>query len=202
MSPQLKAGDVFLTRGKGLISRAIRFFTRAIGERRTKVNHVGILVEDGPVDEAIAVEALIRIKRHPLWSQYGPPSSDLVAIYRPRNLSADQIVKIVKAAGEFVHQKYGFIRLAAHLADWFLLGAYVFRRLVPKGKYPICSWLVAESFREAGKHFGLSAGAASPDDIWDFVTLETDKYEEVYALAALVKEEHSEETPKEAAPKS
>ena len=40
----LEPGDVFLTRGSSFISRAIRFFTRSIGEKRTKVNHVGLVV--------------------------------------------------------------------------------------------------------------------------------------------------------------
>lgn len=185
MSPPLKAGDVFLTRGKGLISWAIRKLTRGIGEKRTEVNHAGLIVQGGPVEEAIAVEALIRVKRHPLWSQYGPPSADLVAVYRPKNLTAAEIDKIARAAEKYVTEDYGVIRLAAHLADWFLLGAYAFRRIVPKGKYPICSWLVAESFSKAGKDFGVEAGEASPDDIWDFVTKQTDKYEMVYPLELL-----------------
>ena len=185
MSPPLKAGDVFLTRGTGPISWLIRKFTRGIGEKRTKVNHVGLIVKGGPVDEAIAVEALVRVISHPLWSQYGPPSADLVAIYRPKNLTADEIDAIVRTAEKYLKKEYGLIRLAAHLADWFLFGAYAFRRLVPKGKYPICSWLVAESFRAAGKDFGMEPGESSPDDIWDFVTEETKKYEKVYDLAPL-----------------
>ena len=44
------------------------------------------------------------------------------------------------------------------------------RRLGRLDRYPICSWLVAHSYKKAGKHFGFSARAASPDDIWDFVT--------------------------------
>jgi hypothetical protein len=66
-----------------------------------------------------------------------------------------------------------------------LLGAYVFRRLVPGRRYPICSWVVAESFGKAGKHFGVEPGAASPDDIWDFIEARPDLYETIHPLRPL-----------------
>ena len=56
------------------------------------------------------------------------------------------------------------------MLDWILQGAYVFRRLTSDQRYPICSWLVAHAFSKAGKNFGVAAGAAQPDDIWDFVS--------------------------------
>jgi hypothetical protein len=33
----LEPGDIFLSRGSGFLSKAIRYFTRSIGEKRTKV---------------------------------------------------------------------------------------------------------------------------------------------------------------------
>ena len=65
----LEPGDIFLTRSCSLISKAIRFFTRSIGEKRTKVNHVGIVVQRGDIKTAIGVEALSKVVRHTLWSQ-------------------------------------------------------------------------------------------------------------------------------------
>ncbi len=44
---QLARCDIFLTKGTSFISGAIRWFTRRIGESRTEVNHVGIIVEPG-----------------------------------------------------------------------------------------------------------------------------------------------------------
>ena len=73
------------------------------------------------------------------------------------------------AIEEQVGKKYGTLKLCAHLLDWMCLGAYFFRRLVPGGEYPICSWLVADAYSAAGKHFDCDPGAATPDDIWDFV---------------------------------
>ena len=182
---QLQAGDVLVTRGKGLLSKAIRFFTRRIGESRTKVNHVGVIVEGGPVEEAVVVEALWKVVRRPLVDGYGAEGSSDVGIFRPTNLTEEEIRTIVAAANGYVGRRYGVLKLFAHLADWVLQGAYVFRRITRLDRYPICSWLVACSFEKAGKTFGVAPGAASPDDIWDFCRRETDKYVEVLGLGGL-----------------
>jgi hypothetical protein len=174
----LKPGDVFLTRGKDFLSRAIRFFTRTIGEKRTKVNHVGIVVEEGTLRNAVVIEALSKVKRHRLWDRYGPPRKDSVAAYRAMNLTKEEIGIIVSEADSQVGKRYGYLKILAHLADWVLLGAYVFRRVARNGKYPICSWLVAHAFAKTGKNFGVQPGAASPDDIWDFIQ----KYPQIYEL--------------------
>ena len=183
---RLEPADVFLTRGHGFISCAIRFFTRGIGEKRTKVNHVGIVVEAGTPETAVVIEALSRVNRHRLWNRYGPPSKDFVAIHRATNLSPEEKAVIVAAAEKYRGQEYGKLMIVAHLLDWMLLGAYFFRRLVPGDKYPICSWVVAESFGKAGKHFGVEAGEASPDDIHDFITEKRpDLYETIHPLLPL-----------------
>ncbi len=117
----LEPADVFATRGKSWLSKAIRIFTRHIGESRTKVNHVGVVVEGGTLRDAVIVEQ----------------------------------------------------------------GAYVFRRLAFMKRYPICSWLVAHSSNEVGKHFDVDAGAATPDDIWDFCVGNPDKYRTVLELGPL-----------------
>lgn len=186
MSVTLKSGDIFLTRGDAFISKAIRFFTRGFGESRTRVNHAGIIIEDGDLEKATAVEALSKVVQHRLWTQYGPPKKDQVAIYRARNLTAEELNIVVATAREQVGKKYGWLMIAAHFMDWLLLGAYVFRRLVPGERYPICSWVVAYSFSKADKHFGVEPGAATPDDIWDFVSeTHPELYEEIYPLKTL-----------------
>jgi hypothetical protein len=65
------------------------------------------------------------------------------------------------------------------------MGAYFFRRLTNNGNYPICSWLVAHSYSKAGKYFGCEPGAAEPDDIWDFVKSNTEKYKEIYHINSI-----------------
>ena len=188
MSVELERGDVFLTRGNSFISRVIRFFTRGIGEKRTEVNHVGLVVEAGELSAAVVVEALSRVKRHRLLARYGPPRKDSVAVYRATNLTPEEVSTIVATAEKQVGKKYGWLMIAAHFLDWLLLGAYVFRRMVRGRKYPICSWLVAYSFSQAGKHFGVEPGEAAPDHIWDYIEQHPGRYTEVRPLRPLGQE--------------
>jgi hypothetical protein len=181
----LQPGDVFLTRGRGLLSRLIRLFTRSIGESRTQINHVGLIVAPGSAATAVGVEALSKVVRHPLGSRYGPRSGQEVAVYRPINLRPDEIAVVVSAAESYVGRKYGYVKIVAHLLDWLFLGIYLFRRLARMDNYPICSWLVAHAFSKVEKTFGVPPGAASPDDIWDFVSSEPEKYRCVLPLGAL-----------------
>lgn len=184
--PELEPGDLFFTRGSGLLSVAIRFFTRSIGESRTKVNHVGVVVQGGPIDTAIVVEALSRVRRHSLWARYSRKPRTSVAVYRANNVSPDMIQKIVVKADAYVGYEYGWLTIVAHFLDWLLQGAYVFRRIIGQDRYPICSWVVAYAYKAAGLDFGVEARAASPDDIWDFVVEERpDLYSEVRPLIPL-----------------
>jgi len=188
MAILLEPGDIFLTRGCGLISKAIRCLTRSVGEKRTKVNHVGLVVQRGNIKTAIGVEAQSKVVRHTLWSQYGPPKKDCVAVYRATNLTAEQVKDIVAEAEKQVGKKYGYCMIIAHLKDWLFLGIYLFRRLIPGNKYPICSWVVADAFAKVGKDFDVEVGMATPDDIWDFVVKNTDKYKEIHPLKLLSQE--------------
>ncbi len=184
MAVTLQPADIFLTRGTGIISRLIQFFSRGIGEPRTKVNHVGLVVEGGPIDSAIVVEALTKVKRHKLFDQYVNTKHG-VAVYRPLNVEQEDLDKIVVTAEGYVGRTYGYLKILLHLLDWALLGAYVFRRLGQMDRYPICSWLVAHSYKKANLYFGVKPGAATPDDIWDFVRSQTGKYKEVRKLSRL-----------------
>ncbi len=184
---EIKPGDVVLTRGKGFLASAIRFFTRRVGEKRTKVNHVGVVVKEGSLTTCCIVEALKKVCYHKLWKQYGPPSRSSVAIYRPVNLTEEEINIIVNEALEQVGKTYGYFKILAHLLDWSLFGVYFFRRLFRNNKYPICSWLVAHAFSKADKHFGVEPGAAQPDDIWDFIQDNQDKYVVIYPLSSIWK---------------
>lgn len=178
---QLERCDVFLTKGTSFVSKAIRFFTRSFGEKRTQANHVGIIVAPGSVHSATAVEALSKVRRHTL-RRYAAKRSTKVAIFRPINLTDAEMDAIVARAEGYVGRRYGWTKIVTHMLDWSLKGAYVFRRLTPRDDYPICSWLVAHAFKAAGKDFGVEAGAANPDDIWDFVISNPDKYRQVREL--------------------
>lgn len=58
MNVKIEPADIFLTRGSSLLSGAIRFFTRTIGEKRTKVNHVGLVISEGSLQDCVVIEAL------------------------------------------------------------------------------------------------------------------------------------------------
>lgn len=178
----LKRADIFLSRGHGFVSDAIVFVTRSFGESRSKVSHVGIIVEDGDVHDVFLMEARSKVARRNFWEEYGAPNKDPVAIYRAKNLTEEDVATIVAAAEKYRGTTYGYWKVVAHFLDWMLFGAYVFRRLANMDKYPICSWLVAHSFAKAGKYFAVEPGAASPDDIWDFVTSRKDIYELIKPL--------------------
>lgn len=180
----LEPCDIFLTKGTSFISKAIRFFTRSFGEKRTEANHVGIIVEGGSVHSAVAVEALTKVKRHPL-ARYSKKRKTGVAVFRPIDLTNEDKAAIVAKSEGYVGRKYGWTKIATHLLDWGLKGAYVFRRLTPDDNYPICSWVVAYAYLAAGREFGVPAGAANPDDIWDFVVSNGDKFTQIRALIPL-----------------
>ena len=180
----LEPCDVFLTKGNSFVSGAIRFFTRSFGEKRTEVNHVGIIVTSGSLHSAVAVEALSKVRRHTL-GRYATKRTTGVAVFRPDNLTDDQRATIVAKAESYVGRRYGWTKVVAHFADWTLRGVYAFRRLTADDQYPICSWVVAQAFDAADKDFGVEAGAANPDDIWDFVMSNPDKYTQLRGLTPL-----------------
>lgn len=190
----LEPGDVMLTRSRGIVGWAIRTFTRHIGESRTKVTHTGVVVDGGPIQRAVIVEALGSVQRHRLWDRYAGSHGE-VAVFRPLNLSPGEIERVVDKAESYVGRKYGYLKLLAHWGDWLLQGAYVFRRLTTQDDYPICSWVVAYAFAAAGKDFGVEPGAATPDDIWDFVTTHPEYYAEVLPLRSLAADVPAEGVP-------
>ena len=176
--PVLRACDIVLTRSETFVGRAIRFFTRRLGEPPSRVNHVGIMVTP-----TLIVEALRTVARRPLAAAYGPPTKQSIAIYRPLNLQPEQEVQVVLKANSYVGRSYGYLKIVAQSLDWVLQGAYVFRRLAGMDRYPVCSWVVAHAYAVAGKHFGVAPGAASPDDIHDYVTKHPEKYAQVWPLS-------------------
>jgi hypothetical protein len=178
MERVLQPGDIFFTRGNGFVSKAIRFLTRRIGESRTKVNHVGLVVGGGTLSQVVVVEALRTVERHRLVDAYGG-AADRVAVFRPTRLARGDLQRVVTTANGYVGRSYGYGKIVLHALDWMLQGAYVFRHLGQMDDYPICSWLVAHAYSAAGVHFGVDPGAASPDDIWDYITEHPDEFVQV-----------------------
>lgn len=185
MDLQLEPADIFLSRSRGIGSWLIRFFTRSIGESRSEVSHVGIVVEGGPLEKVMIVESRGRTRRRLFFRRYGRKRNYDVALYRPLHLSSEERAIIVRAALAYVGKKYSYFKILLHLLDWVLQGAYVFRRLGGISDYPICSWLVAHAFAKAGETFGVEPDAADPDDVWDFVNAHSEKYKMLWTLSPL-----------------
>lgn len=141
----LKPCDVFFTRGVGIISRMIQVLTRSFGESRTMVNHVGLVFEEGPVDTAVILEARNSVNRG-TFSEVYRTRDDLIAVYRPLNLTDEEKNKILSAAETLEGREYSYLKLIAHFLDWCFLGIYLFRRFANDPYYPICSYLVASHF--------------------------------------------------------
>ena len=166
----ISAGDIFLTRGTSLISKLIRVFQRSKDEEPTQVNHTGIIVTSGKLEDVDCVESLGKgTVRHKLINEYGN-TKDKIAIFRMENLANPRKRFVVEKAISYVGRKYGYIKIMAHFGDWCLGGKYVFRKLARMDKYPICSWVVAHSFKTADINFGIDPDICQPDDIWDYVT--------------------------------
>lgn len=193
MTLSLLPADIVCTRGSGWLSRAIRFCTRVIGESRTQVNHVGVIVTAGTPAEAMIVEAVSGVVLRPLWPTYAASTGNEIAVFRSLRLTDEERSLIASAAREYIGRHYGYLKLVAHLADWCLCGAYVFRRLTNMDRYPICSWLVAHAYGRVGESFGVAPGAATPDDIWDFCVAHPERYGIVMALGPLTKNGHCAE---------
>lgn len=181
---ELQPGDIFLTKGNSFISRVIRILTRDKGESRTEANHVGIVTESGTISTATIVEALTKVKRRKM-EVYRKSKSTAIAIFRPINLSQEELDTIVFKANSYVGADYGYGKLITHFIDWLLGGVYFARRFTNSDNYPICSWLVAYAYMTVDKDFGVEPGAASPDDIWDFCITNTDKYQMVHSMIPL-----------------
>ena len=179
--------DIFFTRGEHWLSRVIRKLTRSKGEPRTVANHVGLIFCSGEGLDAWGIEALASgVKFRKLSEGYGERSE--ICVFRPVNLTREERDKVLGRAGEFINKPYGYFKLILHALDWCVGGRYIFRRLGRMDSFPICSYVVARAFMEAGKNFGVSDRAASPDDIWDFVIKNLDKYEFVWQQGRMYEE--------------
>lgn len=165
----LLPGDIVFVHGRGWFASLIRRFTRSSGEPETWANHVEIMVNPYQV-----IGALWRVLMRPIRLAYPDPST--IRIYRHTGLTEQQRWAVAREALVYRNRPYGVAKILAHAADWALGGRYVFRRLIRVDRYPICSYVVGKAYdRAIGYRFGVPAKAASPDDIWDWVT-ENDKW--------------------------
>jgi hypothetical protein len=170
-----RPADIVLTRSSGWAGKLIRFGTQQRGEGRSMVSHAGLILDgSGTLIEAIFAGVQI----HDLERCY-QGREDLVSIWRPINISADERQQICDRATTYNGDTYGYGKIVLHTLDGLLgkLGIPpVFKRLSWLDDFPICSYLVAQAYADIGFEFGVSAKLASPDDIWDFVNCNPSKY--------------------------
>lgn len=168
----LQAGDVFLTRGASGLGRAIRRYQRTPGEDRSVINHGGGISAGGTIDQALAVEAGIRVRQHKLYNEYGG-SEDRVAIARPI-APPEQRRALAAYWQRYVGHKYGVWQIGCHWLDWMLSRMrkreVVWARRACNDKHSvICSTLVAHGLKEALGWLccDKQPDLCQPDDIWD-----------------------------------
>lgn len=180
-------GDIVCTQDKmSMLSWWIRFFQRRKGEDPSIFNHVGIMV-----NETRLAEALKRVLVNPITKYKSPFQEIMVA--RRKNLSKEQQDTLVNKAFDYVGRDYGYLKIAAHVFDYGLSrlcerDIYFFRRIFRMDKYPICSWVVAYCYDKIGVSFGVPLEACQPDDIGDSVFAKRNEYDVIFVTDGIEKE--------------
>lgn len=166
MIPQdliLKQGDIVGVQGKSPFSKGILFATRSIGEKPSRISHVGMVTYGGTWKEAKITESLQKVVERPISDYEGVK----IIIYRT-DLHPDDVRILMEEATKFRGKVYPWLDIACHLGDFFLNGAYFFRRLAGIDNYGVCSWLVAWCYKKIHITFGKEVAAIQPDDIDDW----------------------------------
>ena len=187
MSVILQPLDLVCVAGSGRISNAIRWATRLPGEAPSEVSHVCFVTRGGTIHTAEVQEALIeyrRIVRRPLGAYAG--TGDQVAVWRPLGLTDADRAAMLQRAEETNGCRYSFSNIGLHLIDG-LAGKLLRRRVRFATRFASrdsqeCSANVADVWSAAGLTFGVETGAATPDEVSDFVTHRPDKYALIRSL--------------------
>jgi hypothetical protein len=187
----LKPCDIVTVRGEGWLSRQILAATACPGEPPSEVSHVGVVVEAGTLSTAVLQEAVWKVRRTTIADAYGPgvDGQSGIAIFRPLTLGDDERAAILARAAATAGRMYGFGKIALQLLD-SLAGrvagreVYAFRHL-GLSPWPICSGNLADCFMAAGLGFGVEAGRATPDDVWDWCVAHPRHYELIRPLTPI-----------------
>lgn len=166
-------GDIIAIRGRGWLADHICKATKS------EVSHVGLVIGTHPV---IVLEALLRVKTNPLARTIENSTST----WRIRDLAITEDVRerIVNDALYFSAEDYGFADLLLQLLD-ALMRTRFFTGKVGRlflRRFPICSFVVAEAYANAGTTFGVDPfgvdpWSATPGDIAAFCRARPDQYE-------------------------
>ena len=177
-----KPGDLGLTPGMWLV----RLGQTAPGERFSQAGHVF-----GFISRSKTLEAAWRVVIKPWAKRQGP-----CEVWRHKHLTGTQREAIAAHARAYAGRRYGWWKIGFHGVDWALAWArygmtlghvkgevYAVRRILSIDDRPICSWVWAHAYRDAGIGLGEPEGCATPDGLRDFVSA-SDDWELVYERAA------------------
>lgn len=190
----LQTGDVIHVQSRGILSKLVRFFSRANKEEKSWASHSAMVLRVSNQIEII--EALAKTVIRPITAYKGKKAKLLIC-RKPDGIEQGQQQKMIVKAEYYEGKIYGFWEIAFHALDRLLNNSYVFRRLIKDDDYPICSWLVAYVYYKVlGYKFGTEPNAAQPDDIldhcvksnWDFIWADSEEsvedFKKTYKLSA------------------
>ena len=181
-----KRGDIFFTRGSGLLSRLIQVATTEPKEAKTWANHTGGFVASGfvvpmfdyDVPPARAIEALGKVEKNEWFHRHEKETGYQVAVFRHRTATPEMIARRCLYLERHVGDSYGWWKLGFHLADRLVFrNRKVFSRLLHKDDRPICSYLEAKSWGNIGIDFGMSPESADPDEMMDWCQAHPETWE-------------------------
>lgn len=173
---------VLVSQKRSWLSRQIRRFSTSPSDKtKTVYSHAAIVYKSFQLIEALAGGVqLTNLKRYSKGYR--------VMIARRLDLSdADQFL-IINKAYSFIDKKYGFLKLIAHLGDYYLSwfhrkNVFFFRKLTRSKEYVICSWVVAFAYAARKMFFNrTNPEYCQPDDIADEIEQNPGKYRIIYKI--------------------
>ena len=171
---QIELGDMLGYSSPKFIGRMVRKFTRGYREAPSVLSHVGVFVNEGAIKNVNLAEALF--PKGVVCRRFAEAYTDLENCYliKPLNITQDQRLEISKYVINQVNKPYGTAKVLAHGADgvaaWICRkkDVFFFRKIFRSDRFPMCSFLGAHAYRQAGLDFGQKDDYLNPDEIWDY----------------------------------
>lgn len=165
-------GDIVLTSSDSWVGQAIRFGTQEPGEDPTLVQHSEVLVDTYGTSVGALGSGVVARNLRMAYER----TNTQVAIFRANNISDETRAALADDAATYVGKRYGYAKILLHVVDgllWRLIpplsGRPMLTSLSFMESFPICSYLVGKVYARQGLFFDVPPGAASPDDIDDYV---------------------------------
>lgn len=111
-------------------------------------------------------------------------------VWRCTRLTDAERGAVTREALKYVHVKFGFAKLWAHMLDDLICkllhrDVFLFRHSDPEDRHPVCSGVTAAVYDRAVHYrFGVDPECADPDQIHDWVRAHPDEWVRVFRLEA------------------